>query len=90
MIEWLFGFDPTGMEAMVLCILTCSVFISLMVAGFILICRYGRSTPAAPKRSARRPYELDLLTLWRLDRQQRATAASNQGAETATDGLVRR
>ena len=90
MLSWLFGLDPTGVEAIVLCVLTCSALIALMFTGFALSSRYLGTETKLPHRAAHHPDELGLLALWRLDREQRTNRASDQLADPMAEEVGRR
>jgi len=88
MFGMLFDFDSSGVEAAVLCVLTCSALIALIFSGFALSSRFLRPAPRRPL-PARHPEELGVLALWRLDRALRADRSLQKVADARPPRLAR-
>lgn len=80
----LFGLDPFGIEAMILCALTALGLVGFIAAGFVLLWRPGHGlSPRGKDQSSslmgRASRELGLLALWQLERAVRSGQAHSSG-----------
>jgi hypothetical protein len=83
-----FGLDPSGAEAAVLCLLTCSALIAVIFLGFALSSRFLRSVARRPPSRAQDPHVLGVVALWRLDRELRAGRPVEPQAEAPARGIL--
>lgn len=70
----LFGLDPLGVEAMILCALAALGLVGFIAAGFALLWRAKRSASRLSRLAEHSPRELGLLALWRLERTLRGSS----------------
>ena len=71
-VDMMLGLDPTGPQAVALCVIAASALVLLLLAGFVLLAQYRHDSGKADPALRQDAIEVGLTALWRMDRQRRA------------------